>query len=235
MKALNIVTLIASLIPGLAVADTVTFDDLKTGAPPPGWTATKTGQGEHKWEIVADASAPSKPNVLKQSGVATYPVCIKDDTSLKDGFVEVKFKPVSGREDQAGGVIWRCQDADNYYIARANALEDNVCIYHTVKGRRSEKKRLDTKVASNQWHTLRVDFKANYFTVTLDGKKAFGWKDATFKEAGKVGLWTKADSTTLFDDFSYGPEAKLTKAEMTDLDKNPNKNKSPEADDYDKK
>jgi len=187
-----------------AFCDTVNFDDLKTGFPPPGWTATQTGKGEAKWAVVADDSAPSKPNVLKQAGEATYPVCIKDDTNLKDGFVEVKFKPLSGKEDQAGGVIWRCQDKDNYYISRANALEDNVTIYHTVNGKRTEKKRLNTKVASNQWHTLRVDFHGSHFVVTFDGKKAIEWDDETFKEAGKVGVWTKADSVTLFDDFSYG-------------------------------
>src|SRR3974390_3690831 len=122
MKTLA-VTLIGSFAAGIALADTVNFDDLKTGAPPPGWTATKTGKGDAKWEVVANDSAPSKPNVLKQFGVATYPVCIKDNTSLKDGFVEVKFKPVSGTDDQAGGVIWRCNNAENYYIARANPLE----------------------------------------------------------------------------------------------------------------
>ena len=142
-----------SLTNTIALSETVNFDDLKTGAPPPGWTATKTGKGAAKWEIVADDSAPSKPNVLKQSGEATYPVCIKDDITLKDGFVEVKFKPVSGKEDQAGGLIWRCKDADNYYISRANALEDNVTIYHTINGRRTEKKRTKMKVASNAWHS----------------------------------------------------------------------------------
>ncbi len=196
--------LITTVLVGVALADTVNFDNLKTGAPPPGWTATKTGSGTAKWTIEQDDSAPSKPNVLKQSGQATYPVCIKDDTSLKDGFVEVKFKPISGKEDQAGGVVWRAKDSNNYYIARANALEDNVTIYHTVNGRRTEKKRTNMKVASNQWHTLRVDFQDNHFTVTLDGKKAIDWDDNTFKDAGKVGVWTKADSVTLFDDFTYG-------------------------------
>ena len=220
MKPLTF-ALVTTLWTAMALADTVNFDDCKTGSPPPRWTATMTGKGTPKWEVVADDSAPSKPNVLKQSGEATYPVCIKDDTSLKDGFVEVKFKPVSGKEDQAGGVIWRCKDADNYYIARANALEDNVTIYHTVKGKRSEKKRINTKVASNQWHTLRVDFKDHFFVVTFDGKKTFTWKDDTFKDAGKVGLWTKADSTTLFDDFTYGTEAKL--ADTSQLEKDSNK------------
>jgi len=187
-----------------AGAAIIHFDDAEPGMPPIGWTSAVTGKGEAKWTVEKDDSAPSKPNVLKQSGEATYPVCIKDDTSLKDGFVEVKFKPIAGKEDQAGGVIWRCKDKDNYYIARANALEDNVCIYHTIKGKRTEKKRTDVKVASGEWHTLRVDFSENHFAVTFDGKKAIEWDDKTFTEAGKVGLWTKADSVTLFDDFNYG-------------------------------
>jgi hypothetical protein len=194
----------SALAAGVASADTVNFDDLKTGASPSGWTATHTGTGVAKWAVVADDSAPSKPNVLKQSGEATYPVCFKNDTKLKDGFVEVKFKPISGKDDQAAGVIWRCKDKDNYYIARANALEGNVTIYHTIKGKRTEKKRIDTKVTSGEWHALRVDFKGSHFVVTFDGKKALEWDDETFKDAGKVGVWTKADSVTLFDDFTFG-------------------------------
>src|SRR2546428_373249 len=204
MKRMLMTMMAANLIAGAALAQTVNFDDAKAGSVPDGWTGTQTGKGQAKWAVVADDSAPSKPNVLKQSGVATYPVCIKDDTSLKDGFVEVKFKPISGREDQAGGVVWRATDPNNYYVARANALEDNVTIYHTINGRRTEKKRANMKVASNQWHTFRVDFQGSHFTVTYDGKKALEWDDDTFKNAGKVGVWTKADSVTLFDDFSYG-------------------------------
>src|SRR5439155_3569303 len=143
---------------------------------------------------------PSKPNVLKQSGQATFPVCIKNDTNLKDGFVEVKFRPVAGKEDQAGGVIWRLQDANNYYIARANALEDNVTIYHTIGGKRVAFKSIDTTVKSGVWHTLRVDFKGNQFTVTFDDKKVIEASNDSFKDGGKVGVWTKADSVTLFDD-----------------------------------
>jgi len=204
MKTLPIVMLTAAISAGVVAAQTVNFDDLKPGALPPGWTATQTGGGHAKWTIEKDDTAPSKPNVLKQSGQATYPVCIKDDPIIKDGFVEVKFKPISGKEDQAGGIVWRVKDANNYYIARANALEDNVTIYHTINGRRSEKKRTNMKVATNQWHTLRVDFRDNHFTVAFDGKKAIEWDDNTFKDAGKIGVWTKADSVTLFDDFAYG-------------------------------
>ena len=204
MRIFATFALTTGLLGGSALADTVNFDDLKAGAPPPGWTATKTGEGDAKWEVVADNSAPSKPNVLQQSGEATYPVCFKNDTSLKDGFVQVKFKSVSGKEDQAGGVIWRCQDAENYYIVRANALEDNVTIYHTIKGKRVSFKNIDTKVAPGVWHTLRVEFKGNKFAVIFDGKKVIEATDDSFAEAGKVGVWTKADSVTLFDDFTYG-------------------------------
>jgi len=204
MKTLIKLALTTGLLAVTAQAETINFDDATPGAAPPGWTATKTGKGEAKWTIEKDDTAPSRPNVLKQSGEATYPVCLKNGTSLKDGFVEVKFKPIAGKEDQAGGLVWRARDSDNYYIARANALEDNVTIYHTIKGKRTEKKRTNTKVASNQWHTLRVDFSGDHFTVTFDGKKAIEWDDQTFTEAGMVGVWTKADSVTLFDDFTFG-------------------------------
>ena len=195
----------------VAIAETVNFDDMKTGAPPPGWTTTQTGSGTAKWAIEKDDAAPSKSNVLKQSGQATFPVCIKNDTNLKDGFVEVKFKPVAGKEDQAGGVIWRAKDSNNYYIARANALEGNVVLYKTVNGKRSPLDIVGRKggygmkepVASGQWHMLPVEFAGNHFKLSFDGKHLFDVEDTTFTEAGKVGVWTKADSVTLFDDFAF--------------------------------
>src|SRR5712691_5957068 len=196
MRTLATIVLMTTALAVGAQAQTVNFDNAAVGAAPNGWTATKTGTGNAKWTVEKDDTAPSKPNVLKQSGQATYPICIKDDTSLKDGFVEVKFKPISGKEDQAGGVIWRAKDSNNYYIARANALEDNVTIFFFDDAATTEKKRTNMKVASNVWHTIRVDFAANHFTVTCDGKKAIEWDDDTFKDAGKVGVWTKADSVT---------------------------------------
>jgi len=204
MKILTAIIISTGWMANAALGETINFDDAKVGEAPPGWTATKTGSGSPKWTVVADATAPSKGNVLKQSGEATYPVCLKHGTNLKDGFVEVKFKPVSGKEDQAGGVVWRAKDSDNYYIARANALEDNVTIYHTIKGRRVSFKNVNTKVTSGVWHTLRVDFAGNSFIVTFDGTKAIEASDDSFAEAGQVGVWTKADSVTLFDDFTYG-------------------------------
>jgi 3-keto-disaccharide hydrolase len=212
MRAMSPVMLAVLAFAVSAAAQTVNFDKDKTGASPSGWTCTQTGRGEAKWAVVSDETAPSKPNVLKQSGVATFPVCLKDDTSLKGGFVEVKFKPVSGKEDQAGGLIWRAKDSNNYYVFRANANEDNVVLYKTVDSKRSSLPivgrsggyGVKEKVASGQWHTLRVEFAGNKFKAFLDGKHVFDVEDSTFAEAGKVGVWTKADSVTLFDDFSYG-------------------------------
>src|SRR5256884_807540 len=171
MKASLFTMIVTTMATALAAAETVNFDDMKAGVPPPGWTAAQTGSGTAKWMVEKDDSAPSKPNVLKQSGQATFPVCFKNGTNIKDGFVEMKFKPVSGKEDQAGGVIWRLQDANNYYIARANGLENSVAIYHTIKGKRTEKKRTNMKVGSGQLHTLRVDFHGHHFIVTVDVKK----------------------------------------------------------------
>jgi hypothetical protein len=197
-------TVLVGALLAVGATETVNFDKAEAGKPPSGWTATQTGTGQARWEVVADATAPSKPNVLKQSGQATYPVALKNDTNVKDGFVEVKFKALAGKEDQAGGLVWRAKDANNYYVARANALENNVTIYHTIDGRRTEKKRARMTVAANQWHTLRVEFEGAHFIVRLNGQTALEWDDETFEEGGKLGVWTKADSVTEFDDFTYG-------------------------------
>ena len=195
--------LMAALLADTSAAETVGFDEAKPGVLPANWIGTRTGKGEAKWSVEKDDAAPSKPHVLKQSGEAAYPVAVKEDTSLKDGFVAVKFKAVSGEEDQAGGVVWRYKDADNYYIARANALENNVRIYHFIDGKRAQFKGANLKVTPKEWHTLRVDFAGNRFTVTYDGQPLFEAEDDKITAAGKVGVWTKADSVTLFDDFNY--------------------------------
>jgi hypothetical protein len=129
---------------------------------------------------------------------------VRKDASLADGFVEVKFKPISGGEDQAGGVVWRWKDGDNYYVARANALENNVSLYHTTKGRRNTIKYVDAPVAANAWHVLRVEFAGTMIRVVLDGKAYIEANDGHITGAGAVGVWTKADSVTAFDDFKYG-------------------------------
>jgi hypothetical protein len=193
-------------------AETVNFERDAIGASPKGWTLTMTGKGTPKWTVERDETAPSKGHVLKQSGKATYPLALKQGTNVKDGFVEIKFKAVAGSEDRAGGVVWRAKDANNYYVVRANALEDNVVLYKTVNGVRSSldivgrKGGYGTKVAvpANQWHTLRVEFAGPGFKVIFNGRVLFEVEDNTFAEAGMVGLWTKADSITTFADFAYG-------------------------------
>jgi hypothetical protein len=117
----------------------------------------------------------------------------------------VKFKPLAGKEDQAGGVVWRWKDGDNYYVARANALEDNVSLYYTRDGRRNTIKYVDAPVAGDRWHTLRVEFSGKRIRVMLDGKAYIEVDDERIGGTGAVGVWTKADSVTAFDDFSFGP------------------------------
>jgi len=191
-----------------AMADTIGFDQEKIGALPAGWIAGVTGRGSPQWAVIADPKAPSTPHVLQQSGRGTFPWCVKKDTSLADGFVEAKFKPISGREDQAGGVVWRWKDGDNYYVARANALENNVALYYTSQGKRNTLEYVDAPVPADAWHTLRVEFAGKRIRVALNGKWYIDLEDGHITGAGAVGLWTKADSVTSFDDFSYGAAGK---------------------------
>ena len=187
------------------VIEIVNFDNDATGALPAGWIAGVTGKGAPRWTVEREAGAPSPPNVLKQSGSGDFPWCVRKAAALEDGFVEVKFKPLGGREDQAGGVVWRWKDGNNYYVARANALENNISLYYTEGGRRKTILYVDAPVARGQWHALRVEFERTRIRVILDGKAYIALEDAHIAGAGSVGVWTKADSVTLFDDFTHGP------------------------------
>jgi len=196
-------------------AATISFDDLPTQKAPAGWTITITGEGTPDWQVIADASAPTPPNILKQVGETpkpSFPLCLKNDSSIKNGFVQMKFKAVSGKIDQAAGVVWRARDKNNYYVCRANALEDNVVLYKVQDGKRKSLEIVGRKggyvvnenIAPGKWHTLRVEFAGGHAKVLFNGKLLFEVEDNAFAEAGQVGLWTKADSVTLFDDFSFG-------------------------------
>src|SRR5512138_1155179 len=182
----------------------INFDDAAVGKLPVEWHQGVTGKGAPRWAVVQDPSAPSKPNVLQQSGSGTFPWCVLPKTAVENGFVEVKLKPLSGREDQAGGVVWRWKDGDHYYVARANALENNVSLYYTEEGSRKTIKYVDAPVARDAWHTLRVEFSARHIRVIFDGQLRIELDDAHIAGPGAVGVWTKADSVTLFDDFRYG-------------------------------
>lgn len=160
------------------------------------WICGVTGKGTPRWTVEA--------NVLRQTGSGTFPWCVRKGISLADGFVEVKFRPEGGRQDQAGGVVWRWKDSDNYYVARANALENNVSLYYTLAGRRNTIKYVDAPVPANRWHTLRVDFSGKRIKVVLNGKVYIEQDDDHLSGIGAAGVWTKADSVTAFDDFRCG-------------------------------
>ena len=186
------------------MAETISFDNDKPGGLPATWSAGVTGRGAPRWMVEPDSSAPSKPNVLRQSGSGAFPHCVVRQSSLVDGYVEVKFKSVSGKQDQAGGVVWRFKNGDNYYVARANALENNVSLYYTENGSRKTLKYVNAPVPAGVWHTLRVDFAEKKIKVTFNGKTYIEYEDGHIAGAGAVGVWTKADSVTAFDDFAFG-------------------------------
>jgi hypothetical protein len=196
-----------------AQTTTIDFNQEKVAQAPSGFSTVVTGRGRPgKWVVMKDPALPNQGNVLAQTDADTtgyrFPVCVYDGLTAKDVDVSMKFKPVSGRGDQGAGIVWRYQDKDNYYIVRANALEGNVVLYKVENGKRTDlplvgKGRtygMKEKVPSGEWGALRVVAKGYHFEVYHNGKKLYEVEDETFKEAGKVGLWTKADSVIYFDD-----------------------------------
>jgi Domain of Unknown Function (DUF1080) len=179
------------------------FEKDELGKPPTGFSFARTGQGRPGvWVIRKDD--PAHGNVLAQTDADTtgyrFPVAIYDGFTAKDVDIAVQFKAVSGKGDQGAGLVWRYRDANNYYVTRCNALEDNCTIYHVVNGNRQEFQNKNVKVATNMWHSLRVQATGDHFVVTYDGKAVLDARDRTFTDAGKIGLWTKADSVIYFDD-----------------------------------
>jgi hypothetical protein len=173
------------------------FDADKTGAIAAGFT-NEVGT----WKVEADGSAPSKPNVFAQTARnsgSTYNVALVSGTSYKDVDVSVKMKAIAGGEDQGGGLVWRAKDKKNYYIARYNPLEDNYRLYKVHSGSRSQFESANVRGDKN-WHTLRVTMTGDHIQCFLDGKKYLDTRDSTFKDAGMVGLWSKADAQSHFDD-----------------------------------
>jgi hypothetical protein len=192
------------LAAGAPFAQTTGFDTDAVGGPPTGWTCGVTGRGSPRWMVELDTGAPSPPNVLMQSGSGTFPWCVRTNTAIVDGFVQVKFKPIKGRDDQAGGVVWRWKDGNAYYVARANALENNVSLYYAEGSARKTLKYVDAPAAAGAWHTLRVEFTGRRIVVLFDGKSVIDVEDTHLSGPGAVGVWTKADSVTAFDDFAFG-------------------------------
>lgn len=182
------------------------FDGDTVGRPPAGFEFARTGQGaEGKWVVREDKDKPGNRVLVQENADPTdyrFPLAVVKEGSYKDVTLAVRARPVSGEVDQGFGMVWRYKDANNYYITRCNADEDNCTIYHTVNGRRRPFQNKAIKVAKNTWHTLKLEAAGNHFLVWFDGTKVLDATDDTFKDPGGVGLWTKADSVIQFDDFS---------------------------------
>ncbi len=187
----------------------IAIDRMTPGSPPSGFTFARTGRGgEGEWRIVEDPTASMGRAIEQSSADRTdyrFPLAIHDSLSAANLNVELRFKAVDGKVDQAGGIAVRLKDSDNYYVARANALEDNVRFYRVVNGRREQLGGANLRVTANQWHTLGLRAEGDRFTVSYDGKTLFSVTDKTFTEAGGVALWTKADSVTRFDRVKITP------------------------------
>jgi len=182
---------------------------MQTGGEPDDFTFWRTGQGAGgKWTVVGDPTA-AKGRAIAQIGKDRtdyrFPLAVYKPFSGKNLEISVRFKPVAGTVDEAGGVALRLLTPDDYYVARANALEDNVRFYRVVKGKREQLASANTKVSANQWHTLTLKAEGDRFTVSFNGKALISAQDGTFPDAGKVALWTKADSVTYFDTISIRP------------------------------
>jgi hypothetical protein len=194
-------------------AITLDFDSTAVGELPAGFsTAVTRGGGPAAWRVMEDASAPSGGKVLAQTSTdktsSRFPLCIYEGLTATDVEVSVRFKPVSGTVDQAAGLVARYRDQDHYYIVRANGLENNVRLYKVERGKRTQFAGANVKVPANAWQTLTWEVKGTHFRVRLNDTLLFEADDRTFKDVGKVGLWTKADSVTSFDDLTV----KMTEA-----------------------
>lgn len=182
------------------------FEDAAIGAPPLGFTVALTGGGPPpRWEVREDPTAPAGSKVLAETSRDRtdnrFPLVVLSGFSARDAALSVRFRAIEGQVDQAAGLVLRYRDAGNYYVARANAREDNVRLYRVVEGRRTQFAGAEARVPRNQWQTLGLRVAGDRFEVLLEGRVLFSANDRTFGDAGQVGLWTKADSLTHFDAF----------------------------------
>jgi hypothetical protein len=185
------------------------FDYVATGAVPAGWRIEQTnprGEGA-QWSVAWDPEAPSGGQVLSLTDPrgargSTYNLAWTDEIEFQDGRIEVKVKAGAGREDQGGGPIWRVQDRDNYYIARWNPLENNVRLYYVRNGDRRQLESADVDVPADEWHTLAIEQRGSRITGYFDGQRVWESTDDAFSQPGGVGVWTKADAATFFDDLA---------------------------------
>jgi len=205
------VFLLSASAASVARAEVFDFESAPLDSLPPGWSVAMTHEGgQPRWAVVrADEEGQVLAQLSNDPTSQRFPLAIRTRESPRDGTLSVRFKAISGRVDQAAGLVWRYRDENNYYIVRANALEDNVVLYKVEDGNRVAISPIgkegeygqEHEVPAGQWHTLGVEFSGPRFSVFFDGMKIYEVEDTTFTEAGRVGLWTKADSVTQFDDF----------------------------------
>ena len=185
----------------------ITFDQCPLGVAPPGWTVAMTNHGAPpRWQVLRDESAPTLPYVLAQvSNDPTddrFPLAILNGISLRDGEISVRIKPLSGREDQGGGIVWRYRDENNYYLVRANAMNQSVAVFRVQNGHRTAiQPGVKHDIPANAWSILKVVVKGDHYQVYVDHRRIMEGADGAFPRAGKVGLCTVADSVMYFDDF----------------------------------
>ena len=191
------------------VLQTVNFDLGDVGSLPRDFTTALTGGGGHVSWVVREfpQAQGGQPVLVQESADDTsyrFPLCVYEKVLARDVAAQVKFMAISGKVDQAGGIVLR-YSPENYYIARANALEDNINLFKTIRGKRTKIKEVPLKVSTGQWHTLRFEAKGRRLTVAFDGRVVIQTTDSSLSKPGRVGLWTKADSVSAFADLRIGP------------------------------
>jgi len=192
-----------SNIPAQSATTQIDLSAMKPGLIPDDFAFSRTGGGDvGEWRVVDDPTASNRRVIAQTNADPTdsrFPLAVYQRVSAKNVDVKVRFKPVAGKVDQAGGIVVRLTTPDDYYVVRANALEDNVRFYRVVKGRREQIEGADLKVSAQAWHSLGLKAEGNRFIVTFDGRELYTASDDAMPGPGRVALWTKADSVTRFD------------------------------------
>lgn len=193
----------------LAAEETVkwSFDDPKPGSLPEGWVAARGSDGAgSEWKIVEYEADGKRNQALAQvstEGRSTmFNLCVLKESKRRDVDLSVSVKAAGGKIDQGGGLVWRYRDEKNYYITRWNPLEENFRVYKVVEGKRAQLANANVKLPADQWHTVRAVQVGGSIKCYLDGKLLLEATDETFPEAGRVGLWSKADAVTWFDNLT---------------------------------